>query len=137
MPNICCQKQINYGQWKKLSKIFTLYYHVYQTLYNSIAFFFLVNNRTVPKDQIKTLISQSELKRTCQNNGFHYFLWSSSSLLCHSLSKKLHLRVDRKHTFDFLAGIYPPCPFLLNSGKLSISEMKTKIGLLNCLLRLD
>lgn len=69
------QKPRNYDQ-RKFSKIFSLYYHIYQTLYNSVTIVFLVNNRTVPKDQIKTLISQTELTRKCHNNGLHYFLQS-------------------------------------------------------------
>lgn len=42
----------------------------------TLTIFFLVNNRTVPKDQIKTLISQTQLTRKCHNNALHYFLQS-------------------------------------------------------------
>lgn len=62
---------------EKVVEIFTLfsfYYHVHQTFYKYILF--IGKNRMVPKDQIKTLVSQTALPRKCHNNGFHYFLQS-------------------------------------------------------------
>jgi len=59
---------------EKVVEIFTLfsfYYHVHQTFYKYILF--IGKNRMVPKDQIKTLVSQTALPRKCHNNGFIIF----------------------------------------------------------------
>lgn len=134
VQNIHCQNQetmVKERSFQKSSLFMMMFVRLCITLQ---LFFFLVNNRTVPKDQIKTLTSQTKLTRKYHNHGLHYFLQSftvSYFAIPGQRSCTLRLTANSYFISWLRPNASPP-----KSGKLCISAMKTKIKTLNYLLQL-
>lgn len=118
-----------------LFSLFTITFIRFST-HTHIYFFFLGKNRMVPKDQIKTSVSQQHSPGNVIIMDFIIFFNHLDFPALPFLVKEDVPQGWLQNRSCFLAEIKPFHP-LPNSGKLYISEIKTKVELLNCLLWLD